>query len=191
MECLRRLQPVLPGGQGAVFDKALRGVHIDEAMSRLGWILVTGVHSVTDGEGRPRDWHIEDQVTGAGGQKSGVSIYARDGAAGHRELTETGEPVFVPWRRGRTMRRSGSGPPWLPGRHECLGLAPSPEAKGHDRGRIGLPPFQAAGQAQPSNRQTGQQVARTRTRSAVLATLVSEVADREGFQPRFPPVPPS
>jgi hypothetical protein len=24
MECLRRLQPALPGGQGAVFDKTLR-----------------------------------------------------------------------------------------------------------------------------------------------------------------------
>jgi hypothetical protein len=105
MRCLRRLQPLLPGAQGAVFDKALRGVHIDEAMSRLGWILVTGVHSVTDREGKPRDWHIEDQVKDSGGQKNVVSIYARDGAAGHRELTETGEPVFIPWHRDRTMRR--------------------------------------------------------------------------------------
>ena len=107
MECLRRLQPVLPGGQGAVFDKALRGVHIDEAMSRLGWILVTGVHSVTDREGKPRDWHLEDQAKGAGGQKNLISIYGQDGAAGHGELTETGEPVFIPWRRVRTMRREG------------------------------------------------------------------------------------
>jgi hypothetical protein len=41
------------------------------------------------------------------GQKSLVSIYARDGAAGHRVLIESGEPVFIPWRRGRTMRREG------------------------------------------------------------------------------------
>jgi hypothetical protein len=99
MRCLRRLQPLLPGAQGAIFDKAMRGVHIDEAMRDLGWIIVTDVHAVTDEQGRPRAWHIEERTEEA------ISIYGRQGAAGHRELAETGEPVFIPWHRVKTERR--------------------------------------------------------------------------------------
>jgi hypothetical protein len=110
MRCMRRLRPLLPGAQGAVFDKALRGVHIDRAMRDLGWIAVTGIHALTDRQTGPRDWHIEDWVPRQPSVAENViSIYAREGAAGHRELTETGEPVFIPWRRVRTMRRGRPG----------------------------------------------------------------------------------
>jgi hypothetical protein len=72
----------------------------------------------------------------------------------------------------------------------ALTLAPSPEAKDRDQGGQALRLPGAADQAplEPPTRPTDSQAG---LGSAVLATLRRGHLEVEGFQPRFPPVPPS
>lgn len=75
-------------------------LNYDKAMRDLGWLVVTGVHDTKDAQGYPVEVHIEDvQVKGPDGHKMSVSLYARQGAPGIREMTETGEMVFLPIER--------------------------------------------------------------------------------------------
>ncbi len=110
MRCFERLAPSFAGAQGVNYDKAMRGAHIDHAMRELGWLIQTGVHARKDDAGRPIEWHIEDvTVHMSGGRDATVSIFAREGAAGLKELTETGEPLFIPLERIKTERRGDAG----------------------------------------------------------------------------------
>ena len=103
LRCLERLAPLAPGTQGVVYDKAMRGTHIDQTMRRQGWLILTGVHAVRDPDGAHQVRRVEDiEVERSDGTTATASIYARDGAAGLGELTETGDMVFLP--------RSGSRP---------------------------------------------------------------------------------
>lgn len=91
------------------YDKAMRGTHIDHAMRRFGWLIMTKVHAVMDG-GQLVERHIEDiTVKLPGGRSMTLSIFTRDGAAGLKEMTETGKPFFVPLERAKTERRGDAG----------------------------------------------------------------------------------
>lgn len=109
MRCLERLAPILPGAQGVNYDKAMRGTHIDDAMRNLGWLIMTKVHEVKEGD-RLVERHLEDvSVKLPDGRSMTVSIFTRDGAAGIKELTESGDPFFIPLERIKTERRGGAG----------------------------------------------------------------------------------
>lgn len=90
------------------YDKAMRGTHIDDAMRKLGWLIMTKVHEVKEGD-RLVERHLEDvSVKLPDGRSTTLSIFTRDGAAGIKELTEWGDPFFIPLERIKTKRRSGA-----------------------------------------------------------------------------------
>ncbi len=106
MRCFERLAPTLPGAQGVNYDKAMRGKHIDRGMREFGWLILTGVHAVKDAGGSTPEWHVENaDIQMPDGSVKTLEIFARDGAAGLKELTETGEPFFLPLERIKTERR--------------------------------------------------------------------------------------
>lgn len=103
----------LPGAQGVVYDTGLRGVHHQRLMRELGWVSVNRVTAAAGsrkaGGGKNRR-HVEKLVyveTKTVRTASGdvmVRLLAEGGRIGLGEVTETGEPVFVPLERVRTHR---------------------------------------------------------------------------------------
>src|SRR5436190_6001185 len=112
MECFSRLAPLLPGAHGVVYDTALRGVHHQTLLRDLGLLPINRVTAARAGAKQPRradrrvekSAHIEDKTITVDGQPKSVSLYARGGALGIGELTETGDLTFTEVSRFRTHR---------------------------------------------------------------------------------------
>ncbi len=120
VSCFRRLAPMVPGAHGVIYDTALRGTHHQVLLREHGLLPVNRVTAAVRGARKPRrgegrrvekSVHIEDKaVRVPGGSTITVRLYARGGAVGIGELTETGDLAFTPLRRFRTHRnrdRSG------------------------------------------------------------------------------------
>jgi hypothetical protein len=113
-ECFIRLAPHIPGAQGIVYDTALRGVHHQVILRDLGLLPVNKVTAARKGASQPRrsegrreekTVHVEDkQVRQSDGSVRTFRLYARAGAIGLGELTDTGDPAFIPISRIRTHR---------------------------------------------------------------------------------------
>lgn len=106
------ISPQSPGIQGVIFDTALRGMHHNEIMQKLGWLSINRVQGaeVVTRNGKPvkrveKTVHIEDKVVNG----RTVRLFARGGAVCIAELTETGEQELTELRRVRTTRRDGKG----------------------------------------------------------------------------------
>jgi hypothetical protein len=114
MACLRRLAPLVPGAHGVVYDTALRGVHHQDLLRHLGLMLINRVTAAKGATKKPRrrggrrvekTLHLEDKVIRlADGTDEVINIYARGGAIGIAELTDTGALSFHELRRVRTHR---------------------------------------------------------------------------------------
>ena len=114
MDCFARLAPLCPGVQGVIYDTALRGVHHQRLLRDLGWLPVNKVTAAIASEPKPRrkggrrvekSAFIEDRtVTLADGTTRTVSLFARGGALGVGQLTDTGELHFTELARRRTHR---------------------------------------------------------------------------------------
>ena len=107
-DSFRKRAPVLPGGQGVIYDTALRGVHHHQLLRELGWLSVNKVQAKElikrDGDVKRRvekTVHIEDKVVNG----KTVHLYARAGAVGVSELDDKGEPTFVELKRLKTHRK--------------------------------------------------------------------------------------
>jgi len=147
MDGFRRLSPHVPGAQGVIYDTALRGVHHQELLRELGLLPVNWVTAAVKGADKPRrkdgrrvekSVHIEDKrIVIGGGTVKTCSLYGRGGEIGIGELTDTGEPEFIPLsRRSPVIPQSefcARGGVPSPGcgclSHPLPGLLPS--AKGH------------------------------------------------------------
>jgi len=116
MDCFTRLTPNVEGAQAVIYDTALRGVHHQTILHDLGLLPINRVTAAQasvkaprrkGGRRVPKSTYLEDKTieTPTGAQT--VSLYARDGALGLGELTDTGEMHFVPLRRVRTHRNPG------------------------------------------------------------------------------------
>jgi hypothetical protein len=121
MACLRRLAPLVPGAHGVVYDTALRGTHHQDLLRHLGLMLVNRVTAAKAATKKPRrdggrrvekTLHLEDKnIRFADGTAQVIHIYARGGAIGIVELSDTGDMAFAELRRVRTHRirdRSGA-----------------------------------------------------------------------------------
>lgn len=104
------IAPHVPGAQGAIYDTALRGMHHNEIMQRLGWLSINRVQAaeVIKRDGKPvkrveKATHIEDKVING----KTVRLFARGGSVCIAELTDTGEQRLTDLRRVRTTRRDG------------------------------------------------------------------------------------
>ena len=114
MECFTRLAPNLPGMQGVIYDTALRGVHHQKLLRDLGLLPVNRVAAAKarakeprrkGGEPVPKSAYIEDKtITLPDNTTATVHLYARGGAIGIGELTDTGDLLFIALRRVRTHR---------------------------------------------------------------------------------------
>jgi hypothetical protein len=117
MDCFTRLQPLMPGAQGVIYDTALRGKHHQRLLRELGLLPVNRVTAAKAGSKKPRrdsdeqreekSVHLEDKtITLADGTERTLRLYARGGTLGIGELTDTGELNFVELSRIRTHRRA-------------------------------------------------------------------------------------
>jgi hypothetical protein len=114
MECFTRLAPLVEGAQGIVYDTALRGVHHQRILREFGLLSINRVAAAEAGAKKPRrkesrrvekSIHVEDKmVRRANGSTTRVRLYAKGGALGIGELTDSGDLAFVPLRRVRTHR---------------------------------------------------------------------------------------
>jgi hypothetical protein len=112
MDCFTRLAPLLPGAHGVIYDTALRGVHHQTLLRDLGLLPVNRVTAAHAGAKQPRradrrvekSAHIEDKTVIVDGRPRTVSLYARGGALGIGELTDTGDLTFTQLSRFRTHR---------------------------------------------------------------------------------------
>ena len=120
MGCFDRLQPLLPGAQGVIYDTALRGVHHQHLLRNLGWLpinkVTAAVASVKEprrkgGERVEKSTFVEDRtVTLPNGTTVTVHLFALAGAIGIGQLDHTGTMVSTELTRIRTHRnpdRSG------------------------------------------------------------------------------------
>ena len=120
MSCFERLSPLVSGAQGVIYDTALRGIHHQTLLRKLGLLPVNKVTAKKKGSKRPRravgrrvekSVHVEDKkVRLSDGTEKLVSLLAQGGAIGIAELLDTGEPNFIELKRVRTHRtqdRSG------------------------------------------------------------------------------------
>jgi hypothetical protein len=114
MACFRRLAPLVPGAQGVVYDTALRGAHHQVLLRELGLIPINRVTAEAKGVSTPRrrdgrrvekSVHVEDkQLRLSDGTTRTIQLYARAGAIGIGELTESGDLRFIELARVRTHR---------------------------------------------------------------------------------------
>jgi len=96
MRCLERLVPLLPGAVGLNYDRAMRGMHIDQAARELGLVIATGMVKDDDVTGEPKAWHIEDrEVLLPSGAWETIRVYAQRGAPGLLERDERGDEHFI------------------------------------------------------------------------------------------------
>jgi hypothetical protein len=114
-ECFSRLARHVPGAQGIVYDAALRGVHHQTILRDLGLLPINRVSALKAAINKPRRKggrripkisYIEDKTVKTPCGIATISLYARDGALGIGELTDTGDLEFVPLRRVRTHRNA-------------------------------------------------------------------------------------
>jgi hypothetical protein len=116
LECFTRLAPQLKGAQGVIYDTALHGVHHQHLLRDLGWLTINRVTAARAGAAKPRrndggrvekNVHIEDKtITLPDGTDTTIRLFARAGALGIAEPTNTGKPSFVPLTRIRTHRNA-------------------------------------------------------------------------------------
>jgi hypothetical protein len=108
--------PLAPGIIGVIWDMALRGVHINTLMRKLGWLTVARVAAKERRHRRgqrggfrvPKSAFVEAQdLKLRDGTIRKVPLYAVDGALGIGELNDRGERIFRPLRRVRTQRYPG------------------------------------------------------------------------------------
>lgn len=112
MKCFGRLAPLVPGAQGVLYDTALRGVHHQELLRDFGLVPINKVSAASSGKAgkgprrrTEKSVHIEDKrIELEDGSSTTVHLYARGGAVGIGELTETGDLEFVELKRVRTRR---------------------------------------------------------------------------------------
>ena len=114
MACFTRLARLIPGAQGIVYDTALRGVHHQRLLRDLGLIPINKVAAAERGSSEPRraagrrrdkSTHVEDKSVRLRDDTVRICrLYARGGAIGLAELTDSGEPLFAELRRIRTHR---------------------------------------------------------------------------------------
>ena len=114
MDCFTRLTAHLPGMQGVIYDTALRGVHHQTLLRDLGLLPVNRVAAAKASTKQPRrkggrpiakSAFIEDKtITLLDGATTVVHLYARGGAIGIGELTDTGDLHYTPLARVRTHR---------------------------------------------------------------------------------------
>jgi hypothetical protein len=112
MDCFTRLAPAIPGAQGVIYDTALRGVHHQTLLRDLGLLPINRVTAAHANPKQPRraerriekSARIEDKAITLNGRKMTVALYARGGAVGIGELTETGDLTFTELPRIRTHR---------------------------------------------------------------------------------------
>lgn len=114
MDCFARVAPLVPGAQGIIYDTALRGVHHQKLLRELGLMPVNKVTAAEKGSKKPRRSegqrvekivHFEDkEVTLQDGSVKTLRLFARGGAVGVAEFTDTGEMVFRELERKRTHR---------------------------------------------------------------------------------------
>jgi hypothetical protein len=102
LEMLRRIKPLAPGAQAVVWDRILRGTHIQTILTEIGIVPVVGVHakeSENPESGRrvSKTADLDDfTVTMPDGSTRTVHIAACEGWASVKELTETGDPHYEP-----------------------------------------------------------------------------------------------
>lgn len=113
MESITRLAPLLPGAQGVIYDTALRGVHHQRLLRDLGLVPVNRVTAAKAAVKKPRrtggkkiakSAYIEAKTITTPSGSEQIQLYARDGAIGIGELTDTGDLTFTPLPRVRTHR---------------------------------------------------------------------------------------
>jgi hypothetical protein len=114
MACLRRLAPLVPGAHGVVYDTALRGTHHQDLLRHLGLMLINRVTAAKAATKKPRrrggrrvekTLHLDDKVIRlADGTARVIHVYARGGAIGIAEVTNTGDLDLDELRRVRTHR---------------------------------------------------------------------------------------
>ena len=113
MDCFTRLAPHVAGAQGVIYDTALRGVHHQTLLRDLGLLPINRVTAAKANPKNPRraerrvekSAHIEDKtITVARPRPITIALYARGGAVGIGELTETGDLTFTELPRIRTHR---------------------------------------------------------------------------------------
>lgn len=118
MESFKTLATLCRGAQGVIYDTALRGVHHQTLLRDLGLLPVNKVTAAkasvkaprrTGGRRVEKSVHVEDRTITVNGQDQTISVFARGGAIGIREITDTGDVVFTELRRVRTHRNADKG----------------------------------------------------------------------------------
>lgn len=113
VERFAALAPCLPGAHGVVYDTALRGMHHQLLMRELGWISINRVTAASgsrkQGGGKDRKRveklvYVETKTVTTPNGPVEVRLLSQGGRVGLGEVTEAGEPVFVPLVRVRTHR---------------------------------------------------------------------------------------
>ena len=107
-----RLAPHIDGAQGVIYDTALRGVHHQTLLRDLGLLPINRVTAAKANPKNPRraerrvekSAYIEDKTITLDGREHTLALYARGGAVGIGELTETGDLTFTELPRIRTHR---------------------------------------------------------------------------------------
>jgi hypothetical protein len=104
LDMLHAIRPLAPGALAVVWDKALRGVHLDEIYKELGLIPVVEVHAKENPEGRkgrqagtfvPKTVDLEEvEITSPDGSRSRVMVASDNGWASIKTLTDTGDPHY-------------------------------------------------------------------------------------------------
>lgn len=116
MTMLERIASNLPGAHGLIYDTALRGVHLQRVLTRLGWVPVVPVSAkaVTRRGRTPKEALVETiEAVFSDGSTKALKLFTRDGALGAVELDVAGEPLFVELPRRRLIRRrNGMGWRW-------------------------------------------------------------------------------
>ena len=111
MDCFARIAPHVPGAQGVIYDTALRGVHHQHLLRDLGILPVNKVTAAKAGARSPDaragpGREVVPSRTGpstlADGSDRPSRLFARGGAIGIGEMTDTGEMLFI-----RARARSG------------------------------------------------------------------------------------
>jgi hypothetical protein len=117
-QLLAEVLPLAPGIQVLTTDGILRGVHINDLMTKYGIIPVSPVKAdrrdkPKRGERRGRGhydaWHIEDQTVKTPEGTHPLRVLARRGHAGYEVLAENGDRLFESTPRIRTQRRGKLG----------------------------------------------------------------------------------
>ncbi len=115
MACFTRVGPLVPGAQGVIYDTALRGVHHQTLLRDLGLLPINRVTAARANPKKPRrklaERRVEKTVHVEGkkmklknGKSQTLSLFARGGAVGLVELSDSGEPFFTELQRVRTHR---------------------------------------------------------------------------------------